>query len=635
MSTTFFSGARDKLIVGLIGILCVVSAVFVGEWNKWLMATLSVLIFCIVFLVARSADDSALLSLVRHPVVRLLIVFLVLLIGISFFVPGKYDAIAQTMILAMYILLFITGWFIGIGTRYSEVIIRVIAGTAIVSSLATIVLAIVHQAYRAEGLLGNANALGGYIAISFPLVLWFAWGIKSILLRIVVIAPVAIALFMSFSYTAWVSMGVGFIFFIFFARKNIPWKRAGLTFASILVVVIGYIGVRFIETHSIRDSVALIPIESVQISFSQRYAFNEVSLSMFIDHPVYGVGLGSYQQEYPRYAVSVLEQPKYAHNYYLELLAETGLVALVFFAVLYVLIRQFWLYLRKNKEWSSIRLEVALVFAVTIGLIHAVFDFSLHFPSVGVLLWLTMGIAVRRTASVLTTDEHPLPRRSSTLMRGVIMAVAAIIFARGCLLGLSAMRIDTGDVQRDRGSTEQAIVSYDAAATFDPDPDVILQSAQLEFRQDTPESLVRAREKSERLLLWDAHSYFAYHLLGGIAYSENRIDDAVVNLEKAIALDPVLHPNFHYDLAGAYRKQQKDDAALILLEEILQQYDTDTPYSANPHVADQLAHIAYLAGQIYDDRGNTERAYEYYVQAIEFEPSFQTAVKARDALQNK
>jgi O-antigen ligase len=535
----------------------------------------------------------------------------------------------------MHALLFFTGWILGSEKKHVEIIGRIIAGVAIAGALTTIVLSVVRDTYRAEGLLGNANALGGYLAVSLPVVIWCAWSVKNKLIRMLLVAPVVVALLMSFSYTAWVSVLAVSLFFLFSYRKKINAKKIIGCIVIALVCVFAYVGVRFVVTKNLTESVQFIPVESVRISFAQRFAFNEASLRMFVDHPVYGMGLGSYQQEYPQYAISVLEQPKYAHNYYLELLAETGVIAFVFFGMLYSLGRQFLFFVRKHSESSSVSFEMALVLTVVIGFVHAFFDFSLHFPSVGVLVWLVTGMAVAMT---LTQREgvnilvRPAPVFS---IRTGILLFACVLLIRGCMLGFSAMSVDTGDVERDRGASEHAILAYDSASAFDPDPEVILKSAQLQFQQGTQEGRNAAQKNIDRLLVWDAHSYFAYHLLGGIAYAEKRYDIAIEYFEKAIALDPIMHPNFHYNLAGAYRAQGRDNEAIFLIAEVLARHGDNTTYSSNPHLADQLAHLAYLAGQIYEARHNNDRAYKYYVQAVEYEPEFQPAVQARDAIKKE
>jgi O-antigen ligase len=62
-------------------------------------------------------------------------------------------------------------------------------------------------------------------------------------------------------------------------------------------------------------------------SVVERMAHWQAGWYMFLDHPWLGVGAGNYADAYPAYSVGQwLEPLGHAHNYYLNMLAELGLV---------------------------------------------------------------------------------------------------------------------------------------------------------------------------------------------------------------------------------------------------------------------------------------------------------------------
>jgi O-antigen ligase len=82
----------------------------------------------------------------------------------------------------------------------------------------------------------------------------------------------------------------------------------------------------------------------VQISFleptSQDYSTAErlahwfAGLHMFLDHPLLGVGIGNYADAYPQYFITIFTDPLgHAHNYYINIAAETGSIGLIAFAL--------------------------------------------------------------------------------------------------------------------------------------------------------------------------------------------------------------------------------------------------------------------------------------------------------------
>jgi O-antigen ligase len=65
-------------------------------------------------------------------------------------------------------------------------------------------------------------------------------------------------------------------------------------------------------------------------STAERLAHWIAGLRMFFDHPLLGVGIGNYAQAYPQYFVTIFTDPLgHAHNYYINIAAETGSIGLI------------------------------------------------------------------------------------------------------------------------------------------------------------------------------------------------------------------------------------------------------------------------------------------------------------------
>jgi putative inorganic carbon (HCO3(-)) transporter len=82
-----------------------------------------------------------------------------------------------------------------------------------------------------------------------------------------------------------------------------------------------------------------MPISDENYAIVERLAHWQAAISMANAHPFVGVGLGNYEVAYPAYRVpSWPEALGHAHNDYLNLLAETGLVGLAGYLVGWALI---------------------------------------------------------------------------------------------------------------------------------------------------------------------------------------------------------------------------------------------------------------------------------------------------------
>jgi hypothetical protein len=123
------------------------------------------------------------------------------------------------------------------------------------------------------------------------------------------------------------------------------------------------------------------------------------TLAMIRAHPVLGVGVGAYQTVFPMYGHSegstIVE---FAHNDYLQALADGGIVAGALAAwFIIVIFRAFARGTKSREPWiSALALGAgAGIFAI---LVHSLFDFNLQLPS-NALLFLVLAAIVVTTGA--------------------------------------------------------------------------------------------------------------------------------------------------------------------------------------------------------------------------------------------
>ncbi|MBD3426360.1 MAG: hypothetical protein GF409_03900 [Candidatus Omnitrophica bacterium] len=124
-----------------------------------------------------------------------------------------------------------------------------------------------------------------------------------------------------------------------------------------------------------------------------RFRIWKVALSMFESSPVIGTGLGLFMDNFPKYSDS---SAQYAHNCYLQILAETGLLGLGSF------IWMVWNFLAKGFEELRTRInmiQLGLFGAFSAFLIHAFFDTQLFSLKLSILFWVLAFLLVISTAS--------------------------------------------------------------------------------------------------------------------------------------------------------------------------------------------------------------------------------------------
>ncbi len=625
---------REGIVIGTLCLLLAFSTLIIGDWNPWLIAILFVLTFFLVFVLIRSLEDEYIFPFIRHPAVIILALFLLALLAISFFSKNLYISFHQWLISLGYACVFASGGMLGKYKKLTQPLVLILVSIGSLVAASSVIISLVRGELRSGGLLGNPNVLGGYLIIILPLALWsFATrkgGARKVFA--VFLSVIILSLLFSFSYTAWVSGLIVGLIALAFIRPHISRKRVLVILCTFLALCLLLIGARLVITKSITKAFSLgttISSENVRTSFTQRLAFNQINIRMFADYPFTGSGLGTFQKLYPRYATSLIEQPRYSHNYYLGLLAEGGgLAAALFLVFLVIVIRQFVKFLLTKKGTPEYWLGISLAFGTLAGMAHAAFDFALYFPSVALIFWLVAGLA----AGMTHAEREFTPGRGYRVVRGVVVLLAFILFLRALQLFIGGAYSQAATSADSRNDSLLAAQQYEAAFAYDPNPDYLLRAGARELSIDNSEALLSAQHDLNGAMRISPEDYSLLQLQGRVYTAENKLDEAIGAFSRALSYDPILHPDIIYDLASVYHKQGKEARALELVGTALEKYRGVT-YSANSNLQRQLARLALLSGQIYLGEGKKGLAKKQFQLSLQFDGTFTDAQQALDGVE--
>jgi putative inorganic carbon (HCO3(-)) transporter len=153
-----------------------------------------------------------------------------------------------------------------------------------------------------------------------------------------------------------------------------------------------------------------VPLTDENYAVVERLAHWQAALTMLEDRPLLGVGIGNYVPVYPAYAVPGWKDPLgHAHNYYLHVAAETGLLGLVAYLVLWVV----FFYHGWNTVWRLNGAEQAVALGIlgVLGAfaVHSVFDnlyvhgMNMH---LAILLGLLFVVTRGRGGAVVQADRR-------------------------------------------------------------------------------------------------------------------------------------------------------------------------------------------------------------------------------------
>jgi O-antigen ligase len=163
-----------------------------------------------------------------------------------------------------------------------------------------------------------------------------------------------------------------------------------------LVVLFAVMAVSWIGVKQVLGRFA--GIQSLEVSTGKRTAMRRDTWRLFLDHPLLGTGLGTFEMVFPPYdSLYDGKIANHAHNDYLEVLAETGLLGGLCCA--WFLGAVIWNSLKGMAELGSSFgsvLNLTGLLACCGILVHSLVDFNLHIPANALLFFVSAHLATVR-----------------------------------------------------------------------------------------------------------------------------------------------------------------------------------------------------------------------------------------------
>jgi len=253
---------------------------------------------------------------------------------------------------------------------------------------------------RVYSTLENPNVLGEYLLLVIPLCAGMIYASKTFFAKfyyLIVLSASILCMVFTQSRGCWVGlMLIAFIFAILVDKRLLT--LGVLAVFTLPFVLPTSIITRFTSIGNINDS-----------STSYRVYIWLGTLNMLKDFGLYGIGLGSdaYNKIYPFYSYSSILAP-HAHNIYLQLLCETGIIGFfVFISSMIISIKKTFLGYLSDKNGLCGIICAAVIAGILGFLLQGAFDYVWYNYRVFLIFWMTLaiGIAARRVQNV-KIDAH-------------------------------------------------------------------------------------------------------------------------------------------------------------------------------------------------------------------------------------
>jgi O-antigen ligase len=278
--------------------------------------------------------------------------------------------------------------------------------------------------FRAFGTFGQPNPFGGFMGLLIPL------AVTGALAQLITIgrrwrdvrrlhsaacfrlmyygtaaALMMAALIMSWSRGAWLGLGVSL------AVVALALPRRVIVSAALAAALAGGLGAVVVsgqlppsisarlatiseDLFSVRD-VRGVEINPDNYAVIERLAHWQAAVGMATDHPWTGVGLGNYEAAYPAYRLVNWKFPLgHAHNYYLNVLAETGIIGVTAYLAFILAVFALAWRGRQHPDASARLASIGILGTWTYLAVHSLTD-NLYVNNVFIHLSVTIGILGR------------------------------------------------------------------------------------------------------------------------------------------------------------------------------------------------------------------------------------------------
>lgn len=502
------------------------------------------------------------------PILLYVLAFLFSLIHTINPYTGVYEVFRQLT----YILLF----FLVINHVKDEKDISNICGAAVAGGLIVSILGIfqyftsfnpdwLYQVARPSATFGNKNMAAEYVIMVIPLSIALFLRAKDERLRLLwAVATIEMVAYVVYAHSrgAWLGLIFGGLITLLIQAQRRPkaqrikevcasvylrlrypsWRTSLLIFLLSIHLVFPYIlpmPTKLEVNYSERVASASDPNSS---SASERIAVWANTIDMVKDHPA-GVGINNWKVVYPEYTRSrIIDKAatsethfEEAHNDYLQMMAEIGIIGFAFYLwILVALIRMCWK--SSDAKYSPFFLWCIVGFMTT-----SFFSFPLQMPVTSLFFWLIAGLIVVRS------DMAASPGRREMIQGGGLFNLSFLGFSVIWLISM-------------------VFLSY-----FQIFSDYYLHQANILRARDRAEDSVKAYSQSVKL---NPFSYWAYFGRGKAHYRLNDFAASVRDNLYALRFYPN-DINAHGNLGLAYAEQGIFDLAEREYRETLRLYPED------------------------------------------------------------
>jgi len=495
------------------------------------------------------------------------------------------------------------------------------------------------ELYALSSTIGQKNWISNYLALIFPIT--FSYFLLQKIRRnkiflFLLLSIVYATLMICQSRGIWISISLTLLIGIFFIFKfkivrafqnNRKWLF--LLLLTFLLITIIYSTENPLNKSAITVAQrAVSTFDEQDPSINTRLLMWRTTLQMIKDKPLLGLGIGTFEMNYLDYQAEFLKDNPYyikysgkareAHNEYLQMWAELGVVGLVvFLSIIFISYYLIINYFKKEHNDKKKIIVLGLFMGITCFLIHSLFDFPLHVPALGSAFFVIMSLTVvyinNSNLSEFKKEKNIRKIDLKILKFNVNYIVVLVLVIMLIAIDFLVIKPYTAEIYYFKGvrynknsNYADALPNFDYAAQLDPYNGRILHALGTTYYN------LNIQSKAEEILQKSKNYINDRNLFRNLGLSYMQIgnyEKAEIELKHAIYLDPKF-TEVYFDLGYLYFLQEDHEGTIKQWSKILE----IEPDFYNKYI------ILFNLGMVYKKKEMHDKALEYFLQALQLVP---------------
>jgi len=517
--------------------------------------------------------------------------------------------------------------------------------TSFIVSLYTLIQYYGHDPYL-KGLpflsstIGQKNWISNYLSMIFPII--FSYFLleklkKNKIIYYFLLSIIYTTLMICQSRGIWISIILTILFgiLLIYKFKFLPIFKENKRWLILLLLTFLVITIIYSTDNPLNKSAITVAERAISTfdeqdpSINTRMLIWRTTFKMIKDKPIFGSGIGNFRMNYLDYQAQYLkENPNYikyytkvgeAHNEYLQIGAELGIIGLgLFLLIFYFIFHTVFNFYRRNKNGKDKLIILGLIMGITCFMIHNLFALVFRVPVLGVIFFIIVGLTIKYAEDCNASENYVPDKMIKKINLSINPRIKIIFFIMlfiAMILLVDALVIkpyvaeiyySKGIVNNEKGSYVDAASNFEYATQLDPYNGRILHASGTSYFNlmiyDKAENILQRAKK----YIVDVNTYDNL----GLLYSRlKKYTKAEEEFKKAIYLNPEF-TKVYYDLGYLYFIQEKYDDTVEQWNKILE----IEPNFPNTYI------ILNNLGIVYQKKQMPDKALEYFLEALQLGP---------------